>query len=104
MKPTVLATAIMDEIRAYELATKRDRVVLERRRDGQLWATRSGDERPVVVRRDPVPREDHLPGGRGVHPLVHVVERPGIEKREEEDATDRDEEKDAGALGHGGGW
>ena len=51
MKPTVLATAILDEIRAYELATRRDRVILERRRDGQLWATKSGEERPVVVRR-----------------------------------------------------
>jgi len=51
MKPTVLATAILDEIKAYELATTNDRVVLERRRDGQLWARKNGDERPVFVRR-----------------------------------------------------
>jgi hypothetical protein len=41
----------MDEIKAFELAAARDRVVLERRRDGQLWASRSGEERPVFVRR-----------------------------------------------------
>ena len=51
MKPTVLAEAILEELRAYEQATRRDRVVLERRRDGQLWAMRDGEERPVIVRR-----------------------------------------------------
>ena len=51
MKPTVLAQAIAEEIRQFELAARSDRVVLERRMDGQLWATARGEERPVVVRR-----------------------------------------------------
>ncbi len=51
MKPTVLAEAILEELKAYELATEHDCVVLERRRDGQLWASKSGEERPVFVRR-----------------------------------------------------
>lgn len=51
MKPTVLAEAVMEEIRAFEESTRRDRVSLERRRDGLLWAKRNGEERSVVVRR-----------------------------------------------------
>ena len=51
MKPTRFAQAIMDEIRAFELATRSNRIVLERRRDGQLWARWRGEERPVFVRR-----------------------------------------------------
>jgi hypothetical protein len=51
MKPTVFAEAVLDEIRAFELAVRSDRVVLERRRDGQLWAIKRGEECPVFVRR-----------------------------------------------------
>ena len=51
MKPTVFAEAIMEEIRAFELAADSDSVVLERRRDGQLWASQRGEARPVFVRR-----------------------------------------------------
>jgi hypothetical protein len=51
MKPTVFAAAIIDEIRAFELAAGSDGIVLERRRDGQLWASTRGEERPVFVRR-----------------------------------------------------
>jgi hypothetical protein len=51
MKPTVFAAAIMDDIRAFEVAAGRERVVLERRRDGQLWASNRGETRAVFVRR-----------------------------------------------------
>ncbi len=51
MKPTVLAEAVMNEIRAFERATEDDRIVLQRRHDGQLWAHRRGEECAVFVRR-----------------------------------------------------
>ena len=51
MKTTVLAEAVMDEIRAFERETGIERLRLERRRDGLLWARRNGEERVVFVRR-----------------------------------------------------
>ena len=51
MKPTVLAEAVMKELRAFEQAMTDDRIVLERRQDGQLWAVKRGEARPVSVRR-----------------------------------------------------
>jgi len=51
MKPTVLAERVIAEIRAFERATEDDRIILHRRQDGQLWATRRGEERAVFVRR-----------------------------------------------------
>jgi hypothetical protein len=51
LKPTVLAQAIAEEIRRFERAAQSGHVVLERRTDGQLWATAGGEKRPVVVRR-----------------------------------------------------
>ncbi|UCD23523.1 MAG: DUF1854 domain-containing protein [Gemmatimonadota bacterium] len=51
MKPTVLAEAVMKELRAFEQAMSDDRIILERRQDGQLWAIKRGEARPVSVRR-----------------------------------------------------
>jgi hypothetical protein len=51
MKPTVLAERVIAELRAFEAESRGDRIVLERRQDGQLWARRRGEERAVFVRR-----------------------------------------------------
>ncbi len=51
MKPTVLAERVLNEIKEFERATADDRVVLQRRQDGQLWARKQGEECAVFVRR-----------------------------------------------------
>jgi len=50
MKPTVYAEAIAEELKAFE-NREWNALRLERRIDGQLWATRRGESCAVAVRR-----------------------------------------------------